>query len=254
MTEDELNYDDIVDVWEREKDSAQPCALPKNFYERLRNYIQELKEQAEDIEMPPKDKREKRIQKQYERVKKIADHFFKERQKKVVLAAYHSSLGEKVNTENLIDRELELLEEISDLLTELKDLMFYGEYKPRTQGEVNPEEERVKEEGEDTSKESSSEEEEKQQEGEEGRGQEEQSPEVEATEDQESSPQKDSEQNIVKQEANAHEELLVHIIEDVPPFVDVDNAYELRKEDVVTLQEDIAKVLIERGKARKVKL
>ncbi len=241
MADDDLGYDDVIDVWEREKDTTQPCALPENFYQRLRGYIQELEEKTKDIETPPKNKRERMVQKQYERVLKIADHFFKERQKKIVLAAYHRSLGEEVNTENLLDRELELLDDISSLLKELKDLMFYGEYKRKTKGEVKHEEE--KPEGTEKT--------------EEGKATEEKESEVEKEEETTSTEAKKKPTEKGKgleAEMKAHEEVLVYILEDIPPFVDMDSNYELSKEDVVTLQENIARVLIEREKARKVKL
>lgn len=261
MPDDELGYDDVIDVWEREKDASQPCALPKNFYQRLRGYIQELEEKNKDIETPPKNKRERMVQKQYERVLKITDHFFKERQKKIVLAAYHRSLGEEVNTENLLDRELELLDDISSKLKELKDLMFYGEYKRRAKDEVKPEDEKEKLEGtERTDKEKSSKEKDKgaKKGGKEGVEERKVEKITSSSEGGESLPEEEKGKGKEKgkrleSEIEAHEEVLVYILEDIPPFVDVDSNYDLRKEDVVTLQENIAQVLIERGKARKVK-
>lgn len=248
MADDELTYEEVLDVWEREKGSEQPCALPENFYQKLREYIQDLEKKTEDIGLSPSDKREKRLQKQYAKVKKIADLFFKKRQKKIILAAYHQSLGQSVNTSNLIDRELQLLNEVSNLLKELKNMVFLGEYKRKpketrdesTEKSSKDEKENVEEDEkiEDEVKESTAEEgvvEKKAQ----GENEGEMSEQLEKT---------------MRHEAEAHEELLIHIIDDVPSFVDLDATYDLTKEDVVTLNEDIAKVLIERGKARKIKL
>ena len=44
--------------------------------------------------------------------------------------------------------------------------------------------------------------------------------------------------------------VLLHILEDMPPFAGPDGTYRLRKEDLVTLPPQMAKVLVERGKAR----
>ncbi len=44
--------------------------------------------------------------------------------------------------------------------------------------------------------------------------------------------------------------VLVHVLEDVPPFAGPDGTYRLRKEDIVVVHPSIAKVLTERGKAR----
>jgi DNA replication initiation complex subunit (GINS family) len=44
--------------------------------------------------------------------------------------------------------------------------------------------------------------------------------------------------------------VLLHILEDVPPFAGPDGTLRLKKEDLVTLPPQMAKVLVERGKAR----
>jgi DNA replication initiation complex subunit (GINS family) len=44
--------------------------------------------------------------------------------------------------------------------------------------------------------------------------------------------------------------VLVHVLEDLPPFAGIDTTYRLRKEDVVTLPKTIAQILVDRGKAR----
>jgi DNA replication initiation complex subunit (GINS family) len=44
--------------------------------------------------------------------------------------------------------------------------------------------------------------------------------------------------------------VLVHVLEDVPPFAGPDGTYRLKKEDIVVVHPSIAKVLTERGKAR----
>lgn len=44
--------------------------------------------------------------------------------------------------------------------------------------------------------------------------------------------------------------VLLHILEDIPPFAGPDGTFRLKKEDLVTLPAQLAKVLVERGKAR----
>jgi DNA replication initiation complex subunit (GINS family) len=44
--------------------------------------------------------------------------------------------------------------------------------------------------------------------------------------------------------------VLVHVLEDLPPFAGIDTTYRLKKEDVITLPATIAKILVDRGKAR----
>src|SRR5437867_2787847 len=44
--------------------------------------------------------------------------------------------------------------------------------------------------------------------------------------------------------------VIVHVLEDVPPFAGPDGTYRLKKEDIVMVHPSIAKVLTDRGKAR----
>ncbi|MEF8831912.1 MAG: hypothetical protein V5A66_00150 [Candidatus Thermoplasmatota archaeon] len=252
MADDDLSYEDVIDVWEREKEAKLPCALPNNFYERLRKYIRDLETKVEDIDVPPKDKRERRVQKQYERVQKIAELFFKERQKKIVLAAYHKSMGKTVSAENLVEAELELLEEISGSLEELKNQIFLREYKRKPEKKESKEKERTEEktvESEPSSPEEKIEDVTRDQtQTKEDLGPSE-SPVEEAANESEV-----SRDDRLSPDLEGQDEILIHITEDIPSFVDMNVTYDLEKEDVLTLREDLAEVLIERGKARKIKL
>jgi DNA replication initiation complex subunit (GINS family) len=46
---------------------------------------------------------------------------------------------------------------------------------------------------------------------------------------------------------------VVRIIEDIPPFAGLDGEYNLKKEDVISLPKNIAKILCDKGKAIKIK-
>ena len=48
--------------------------------------------------------------------------------------------------------------------------------------------------------------------------------------------------------------VVVHVLEDLPPFAGLDTTYSLKKEDVVTLPRTIAEILVSRGKARIVEM
>jgi DNA replication initiation complex subunit (GINS family) len=49
---------------------------------------------------------------------------------------------------------------------------------------------------------------------------------------------------------NIHDATVVQVLEDVPPFVDVDNTYTLKKDDIVTLPTQFADLLSSKGKVR----
>lgn len=46
--------------------------------------------------------------------------------------------------------------------------------------------------------------------------------------------------------------VLLRILEDIPPFLGVDATYRLQKEDVVSLPPEVAKVLLDQGKAQEI--
>lgn len=46
---------------------------------------------------------------------------------------------------------------------------------------------------------------------------------------------------------------LVRVLEDLPPFMGVDVTHRLKKEDVVSLPDEVAKVLLEKGKAERIR-
>ena len=113
--ESDLTYQDIIDTWEREKGERLPTALPEKYYERLESHIKELKEVKHDLK-DENTRRSRRITKHHQKGKRIAELFFKERYKKLVLAAYHQFLGKTTSTVNLTDEEIQLLEELTQAL------------------------------------------------------------------------------------------------------------------------------------------
>jgi DNA replication initiation complex subunit (GINS family) len=51
----------------------------------------------------------------------------------------------------------------------------------------------------------------------------------------------------------AKEQVLLRIIEDVPPFVGLDVTYHLRKQDIVSLPPELARVLMDKGTAAEIR-
>ncbi len=49
------------------------------------------------------------------------------------------------------------------------------------------------------------------------------------------------------------DQVLVRILEDIPPFLGIDTTYELKKEDVISLPPQVAKILLDQGKAEVIK-
>ena len=268
MADKEFQLNDLINALEHEKRSESLVKLDKHFFSELREYLDELKEDLKGQDFST-DRRAEILRREYSKAKKMAQTLFNTRVRKITLSAVHHSSGvEKVETEKMLDREMEFFKDTSMLITELKEEMFYGEYKRTPKESVADELKDPKERLEDATQTEpkndpiedipevehveSTEQHEGVKEGSVG----DEELQEESAHDLEEELEELSDEEVEDKEAEDEQtqEILVHITEDVPPFVDIHTSYELKKEDVVTLREDIANVLITRGKARKIKL
>lgn len=214
MAHDEFQFQDLVDALEMERGSKTITKIDRDFFKEMREFILELEEEV--------TKNSQNIN-TLDRIgldhllkaKKMAEDLLNRRLKKIALAAVHQQMGiEKVNTSNMTERENELFHDIKDLLDETKGELRDGGYR-RQKREVVAE-----------------------------------PPPVAVQEEKEEKPKK----AVKLSPDDKLEEILVHVVDDVPTFVDMETTYTLKKEDVVTLRADLAKVLISRGLAREVVL
>ncbi len=277
MADDEYQLSDLVNALEDEKSAEGLCPLMDTFYRGMREYLDELEEEANDIGLPSNTE-EEMIKREYTKAKRRAEALLNWRIKKIALAAVHEVSGAgKVSENKMTDREHELFQDTVKILREMKDEIFTGGYKRSVEEaeekevtsekeDVSTNEERDEERDEEVDEDVEVDrdvEEEKSEKGTEPSEQqyiEEERPvhaEEERGEQKEAKEDKGKEKEVKEKKIDIDdpsEELLVHVIEDVPPFVDLDTSYDLKKEDVVTLSEEIAEVLIDREKVRKIEL
>ncbi|MFO7793301.1 MAG: hypothetical protein R6W73_10060 [Candidatus Saliniplasma sp.] len=259
MPEDEFKISDLREVLLRERNSKQLTEIPEGFYRRLREYLNELEDEIEEVGFPS-DSRSKALHREYSRAKNYAEDLFSRRSQKVALASVHHVAGsKKVNTSSMTTREEKLFYDIVALLEEMEEELFFGGYKR----DVKPEKEKVSDEEVEKpgktpektrEKETSVDEvtDEGEMEDKEKRKENKEKGKADVSKPINESPIQ--EDDSIKDIDEIPSEILIHVIEKVPPFVDMDATYDLKKEDVVTLREDIANVLIKRGKARKIEL
>ncbi|MFW6040339.1 MAG: hypothetical protein ACOC85_00710 [Thermoplasmatota archaeon] len=243
MANPDFQLSDLQNALVKEKNTKQLTNISDNFYKQMRDYLNYLEEQIEEIGFPS-NSREEMLQRQYRRAKNIADELFNRRSQKILLAAVHKvGGGGQPHTDRMTVRERDFYREITMKLKELREGVFFGGYKRVVKEESNKEDKKEKEKL--IEKEASNDNE---------------NDTSDISKDEVSDFDELNAQEDIRKEGINHEddfdleEVLIHIIEEVPPFIDIDTSYSLKKEDVVTLREDIANVLIERGKARKIKL
>ena len=256
MPEDEFKISDLREALLHERNSKQLAEIRPVFYRLLRDYLNELEKEIEEVGFPS-DSRSKALHREFNKAKNYAEDLFSRRAQKVALAAVHHVSGsKKVDTDSMTIREEKFYNDMIDLLEEMEDELFFGGYKR----EVESEKEKVdkkEEASEPSQKEPVKEPEEESIDKEKSIDKKKKEP--DKTEVPEKVPEPSSEEisPVDETEGSTCEkptEILIHVTEKIPPFVDMDATYDLKKEDVVTLREDIANVLIKRGKARKIVL
>ncbi len=246
MPEEEFKLSNLREALLNERDSKQLMDIKEDFYKRLRGYLNDLENEIDEIGLPS-DSRSKALHREYDRAKNYADDLFSRRAQKISLAAVHYVAGSnKIDLESMTKREEKLFHDMVDLLEGMEEEIFFGGYKRELEEEKDVHDKKVLETKKTNKK----------------------GPVKEKKETDHITSKKEKESTITEKESSLKEEkyssseypkkdiseILIHVKDDVPPFVDMDATYNLKKEDVVTLRNDIAKVLIKRKKARKIKL
>ncbi|MGM0405918.1 MAG: hypothetical protein ACQEQM_07245 [Thermoplasmatota archaeon] len=262
MPEDEFKISDLREALLHERNSKQLADIRPVFYRLLRDYLNELEKEIEEVGFPS-DSRSKALHREFNKAKNYAEDLFSRRAQKVALAAVHHVSGsKKVNTDSMTSREEKFYNDMIDLLEEMEEELFFGGYKREVESEKEKIDEK-KEVSEPPKKELVEEPEDESIDKDEYIDKDESIDKEKKELDKNEVPEKIPEpspkefSSIDEIEEYTDEkptEILIHVTEKIPPFVDMDATYDLKKEDVVTLREDIANVLIKRGKARKIVL
>src|SRR5205809_1198119 len=217
--EEEVNFERVTKVYREESGKKTLVALEADFYDKLSSYIARLdgsanKEAQKDANSP----KALLLQDELRKVRKRRDQIFTYRERKLALLASSRASGAEVEVPHLTTQESALFENMVALLKKSRADAFGPLPHP---AEATPSNELPRPKGPAPSKE----------------------PErmrVVRAEDTKRAP--------VTPTLKDH--VLVHVLEDLPPFAGIDTTYRLKKEDVVTLPKTIAEILVGRGKAR----
>jgi DNA replication initiation complex subunit (GINS family) len=97
-------YDELYEVWKKEKDNVEIQGLPKNFYAKVADYIKRIKE--ENRMLDKKTTKAKLLDREFRNVKIMVGELFQIRYKK---------LRENVARAALTEEEEKLFEEVMSL-------------------------------------------------------------------------------------------------------------------------------------------
>ena len=222
--EEEVNFERVTKVYREESGKKTLVALEADFYDKLASYIARLDESAnKEAQKDPNSPKALLLQDELRKVRKRRDQIFTYRERKLALLASSRASGAEVEVPNLPAQERGLFDGMVALLGKSRADAFgrsplAAPAQPPMAQSSTPRPEAGKREPERMKV-------------------------VRA---------EDTKRVAVPPSLKDH--VLVHVLEDLPPFAGIDTTYRLKKEDVVTLPKTIAEILVGRGKARIVQM
>ena len=216
--EDEVNFERITKVYREETAKKTLTALEVDFYDKLAAYLRRLEENAQ--RESGKDTNAPKailLQDELRKARKKRDQVLTYRERKLALLASSRASGAEVEVPNLPRQERALFDAMVELLKRTRQEAFGGSpfgAAPAGTAAAGPESRPAPTMRVVTSEE--------------------------------------TRKPTAAPELKDH--VVVHVLEDLPPFAGIDTTYRLKKEDVVTLPKTLAKILVDRGKARIVQM
>lgn len=225
MADEEVTFERVTKVYREESGKRTATKLEADFYRKLAKFIEGLEARAAaEAGMDPTSAGALMAQDELRKVKKKREQIFQYRERKIALLASSKASGAEASTDGLTREEFTLFEGLVRQMQEARAAAF-AIGPPPPQPSVPP------------------------------------PPPAPATSaSPRESARKEPAFERIAVPAKAHPKpetrdvVVVHVLEDIPPFAGLDASYRLRKEDIVTLPRGIAKVLIDRGKARLVQM
>lgn len=214
-----MNFERVTKVYREESGKKTLVSLEVNFYDKLAAYIARLDESANsEVQKNPNSPKALLLQDELRKVRKRRDQIFTYRERKLALLASSRASGAEVEVPSLTAQERVLFDSMVSLLRKSRADAFGGSplgsepagSAASAETEIAPA--KAKPAG----------------------------MKVVRAEDTKRAPVAPS----------LKDHVLVHVLEDLPPFAGIDVTYRLKKEDVITLPKTIAQILVDRGKAR----
>lgn len=217
--DEEVNFERVTKVYREESGKKTLVSLEADFYDKLAAYIARLNESANsEAQKNPNSPKALLLQDELRKVRKRRDQIFTYRERKLALLASSRASGAEGEVPSLTAQERVLFDSMVSLLRKSRADAFggspFGSEHPVPAASAEPETAPSKAKPAGMK--------------------------VVRAEDTKRAPVAPS----------LKDHVLVHVLEDLPPFAGIDVTYRLKKEDVVTLPKTIAEILVGRGKAR----
>ncbi len=225
--EEEVNFERVTKVYREESGKKTLVALEEDFYDRLAAYVKRLEESAnKESQAGANSPKALMLQDEFRKVLKRREQIFTYRERKLALLASSKASGAEIEMLALPRQDRVLFDRMVELLLQCRSDAFGGSpfgsepaasAKPKLATPPSPSE-----------------------------------VEKRATPGMKVLSSEETKKPRVAPALKDH--VIVHVLEDLPPFAGLDTTYHLKKEDVVTLPKTIAEILVSRGKARLVQM
>src|SRR5467141_352777 len=225
--EEEVNFERVTKVYREESGKKTLVNLEADFYDKLAEYVARLDEGANaEAQKDPNSPKALLLQDELRKVRKRRDQIFTYRERKLALLASSRASGAEVEVPHLTTQERALFDSMVALLKKSRADAFGGSV-PAAMESPPPPTEAPQGAPPDSAK-------------------------AKVPERMKVIRAENTKRTTVPPSLKDH--VLVHVLEDLPPFAGIDTTYRLKKEDVVTLPKTIAEILVGRGKARIVRM
>ena len=226
--EEEVNFERVTKVYREEGGKKTLVALEEDFYDKLAAYVKRLEEVSnKETQANPNSPKALMLQDELRKVLKRREQIFTYRERKLALLASSKASGAEIEVLTLPRQDRILFDQMVALLRKTRADAFGGS---PFGSEAGPTETAPPAES---------------------------PPATAAPEKKPAGGMKvlsSEETKRPKVAPSLKDHVVVHVLEDLPPFAGLDTTYHLRKEDVVTLPKTIAEILVSRGKARIVQM
>jgi DNA replication factor GINS len=209
----EMTYEDIMNLFRKETRSPQLAKVDPSLYATMNTYLRNLRKESErEMAMNSSSHASMMLNDQLKKAVDKSKRVYELRQRKIALLALRKVSGDNPDTGNLTSDELVLLSSLISVLGAHKDKYVDFEDSEMVHAEVG------------------------------GPMEADDEPETGGCDEEPAAEVADAEptEGLV----------LARVLEDVPTFAGVDRDYKLRREDIVSLPETIAKTLVSHGKIK----
>ncbi len=225
--EEEVNFERVTKVYREESGKKTLVALEEDFYDRLAAYVKRLEEAANrETQASANSPKALMLQDELRKVLKRREQIFTYRERKLALLASSKASGAEIEMLTLPRQDRFLFDHMVELLRQSRADAFGGSpFGPETAAGAQQAAPALPPPAE---------------------------PERRPTGGMKVLTSEETKKPRVAPTLKDH--VVVHVLEDLPPFAGLDTTYHLKKEDVVTLPKTIAEILVSRGKARLVQM